>query len=168
VSDQSELTRTVYKAEVTAFLEWAGKPAQDAHIGDVVGYRQALADKGLAPATIAKKLSAPRSFYRVCHAQGLTPTNPTAGVKLPKVKEQGIDRSGCFLVASNQAGYILTEMLHLLFGLKNRIEVRQVVNNDTRKLDDGQSHHSPPGSLVHTFCYKSSPMSSHRKTRDIY
>jgi site-specific recombinase XerD len=73
---------------VTAFLEWAGKPAQDVHIGDVVGYKQALADKGLAPATIAKKLSAIRSFYKVCHAQGLTPTNPTAGVKLPKVKDE--------------------------------------------------------------------------------
>jgi hypothetical protein len=41
---------------VTAFLEWAGKPAQDIHIGDIVGYKRALADKGLASATIAKKL----------------------------------------------------------------------------------------------------------------
>jgi site-specific recombinase XerD len=88
LADQSELTRTVYKAEVTAFLEWAGKPAQDMHIGDIVGYKQALADEGLAPATIAKKLSALRSFYKVCHAQGLTPTNPTAGVKLPRVKDE--------------------------------------------------------------------------------
>jgi site-specific recombinase XerD len=78
----------VYKAEVTAFLEWAGKPAQDAHIGDVVSYKQALADKGLGSANIAKKLSALGSFYRVCHAEGLTPTNPTAGVKLPKVKDE--------------------------------------------------------------------------------
>lgn len=62
LADQSELTQTVYRAEVTAFLEWAGKPVPDVHIGDVVGYKQALADKGLAPATIAKKLSALRSF----------------------------------------------------------------------------------------------------------
>jgi hypothetical protein len=61
LADQSELTWTVYEAEVTAFLEWAGKPAQDAHIGDVVGYKQALADKGLAPATIVKKLSSQSS-----------------------------------------------------------------------------------------------------------
>ena len=47
LADQSELTRTVSKAEVTAFLEWAGKPAQDVHIGDIVGYKQALADRGL-------------------------------------------------------------------------------------------------------------------------
>jgi len=73
---------------VTAFLKWAGKPAQDIHIGDIVSYKQALADRNLAPATIAKKLSAIRSFYKVCHAQGLTPTNPTAGVKLPKVKDE--------------------------------------------------------------------------------
>jgi site-specific recombinase XerD len=86
--NQSELPRTVYKAEVTAFLEWAGKLAQDVHIGDIVGYKRALADKGLAPATIAKKLSALRSVYKVCHAQGLTPTNPTAKVKLPGVKDE--------------------------------------------------------------------------------
>ena len=64
-ADQSELTRTVYEAEVIAFLKWAGKPAQDVHIGDVVSYKQVLTDKGLAPATIAKKLSALRSFYKV-------------------------------------------------------------------------------------------------------
>jgi len=86
LADQSELTQAVYKAEMTAFLEWAEKSAQDVHIGDVVGYKQASADEGLAPATIAKKLSALRSFYKVCHAQGLTPTNPTAKVKLPGVK----------------------------------------------------------------------------------
>ena len=33
LADQSELTRTVYRAEVTAFLEWAGKPAQDYTLG---------------------------------------------------------------------------------------------------------------------------------------
>jgi site-specific recombinase XerD len=88
LADQSELTRTVCKAEVTAFLEWAGKQAQDVHIGDIVSYKRALADGGLAPATIAKKLSSLRSFYKVCHAQGLTPINPTAGVKLPRVKDE--------------------------------------------------------------------------------
>ena len=73
---------------MTAFLKWAGKPAQDVHIGDIVDYKQVLTDKGLAPATIAKKLSALRSFCKVCHAQGLTPTNPTARVKLPGVKDE--------------------------------------------------------------------------------
>lgn len=53
-----------------------------------MAYKRALADRGLVPATIAKKLSALRSFYKVCHAQGLTRTNPTAGVKLPKVKDE--------------------------------------------------------------------------------
>ena len=55
-ADQSELPRTVYEAEVTAFLKWAGKPAQDVHIGDIVDYEQVLTDKGLAPATISSEL----------------------------------------------------------------------------------------------------------------
>jgi hypothetical protein len=66
-----------------------GRSAQDVHIGDIVGYKRTLADRDLAPATIAKKLSALRSFFRVCHAQGLRPTNnPTAGVTLPRVKDE--------------------------------------------------------------------------------
>jgi len=55
-----------------------GEASTGLHIGDIVTYKRALADKGLAPATISKKLAALRSFYKVCHAQGLTPTNPTA------------------------------------------------------------------------------------------
>jgi len=85
---ESEATRRTYFSEVKAFQEWVKKPAQAVHIGDVVAYKEHLASQGLEPVTIAKKLSTLRSFYKFAHAQGLTPTNPTQGVKLPKVRQE--------------------------------------------------------------------------------
>ena len=85
---ESEATRRTYLSEVKAFQEWVRKPAQAVHIGDVVAYKEHLVAQGLEPATIAKKLSTLRSFYKFAHAQGLTPTNPTQGVKLPKVQQE--------------------------------------------------------------------------------
>lgn len=85
---ESEATRRTYLSEVKAFREWVRKPAQAVHIGDVVAYKEHLAARALEPATIAKKLSTLRSFYKFAHAQGLTLTNPTQGVKLPKVQQE--------------------------------------------------------------------------------
>jgi len=132
LADQSELTQTVYKAEVTAFLEWAGKPAQAAHIGDIMNYKQALADKGLAPATIAKKLSALRSFYKVCHAQGLTLTNPTAGVKLPKVK----DETSRDILSLSEVGKLFAQLdTSTVLGLRDRAMLALMLVNGLREIE---------------------------------
>jgi len=117
---------------VTAFLEWAGKPAQDAHIEDVMGYKQALADKSLAPATIAKKLLALRSFYKVCHAQGLTPTNPTAGVKLPRVKDE---RSKDILSLAEVEKLFAQVDTSTVLGLRDRAILALMLVNGLREVE---------------------------------
>ena len=140
LADQSELTRTVYKAEVTAFLDWTGKPAQGVHIGDVVGYKQALADKGLAPATIAKKLSALRSFYKACHAQGLTSTNPTAGVKLPRVKDE--TSKDILSLAEVQRLFEQVDTSTVL-GLRDRAMLALMLVNGLREVEIARANLNP-------------------------
>jgi site-specific recombinase XerD len=138
LADQSELTQAVYKAEVTAFLDWAGKPAQGVHIGDVVSYKRALADGGLAPATIAKKLSAIRSFYKVCHAQGLTPTNPTAGVKLPKVRDE--TSKDILSLAEVQKLFAQVDTSTAL-GLRDRAVLALLVINGLREVEIARANY---------------------------
>ena len=138
LNDQSELTQTVCRAEVTAFLEWAGKPAPDIHSGDVVGYKQALADSGMAPTTIAKKLSALRSFYKVCHAQGLTPTNPTAGVKLPKVKDE--TSRGILSLAEVEKLFAQVDTSTVL-GLRDRAILALMLVNGLREVEIARANY---------------------------
>jgi integrase/recombinase XerD len=132
LADQGELTREVYRAEVTAFLEWAGRPAPDVHIGHVTGYKRALTDKGLAPATIAKKLSVLRSFYKVCHDQGLTDINPTAGVKLPRVQ----DETSRDILSLAEVGKLFAQVdTSTVLGLRDRAMLALMVVNGLREVE---------------------------------
>ncbi|MFA5273110.1 MAG: tyrosine-type recombinase/integrase [Candidatus Peribacter sp.] len=81
-------TRRDYAQEVRLFAAWACKPASAVTLGDLLSYREHLESRGLKPATIAKKLTVLRRLFGFLAEQGVLPRNPSAGLKLPAVKDE--------------------------------------------------------------------------------
>jgi integrase/recombinase XerD len=78
--------RTVeaYRRDLTAFASWLGQAPAGATTEDVEGYlAQARAD-GLAPATIARRLAAIRTYYRHEQLIGSRADNPAAALDAPR------------------------------------------------------------------------------------
>ena len=89
-------TRQAYNRDLSLFVEWLGFKSSDSLINverqQVTDYLTWLKDKGLAAATIARKLAAVKSFYRFMTAEGYMDVNPaevveagTKGIRLPRV-----------------------------------------------------------------------------------
>lgn len=51
----------------------------------VASYVQHLKERRYAPATVARKVAAVKSFFQFLHAEGTVPTNPTEGLESPRV-----------------------------------------------------------------------------------
>lgn len=89
-------TRQAYERDLRLFCKTLGFKNSDALINvsreQITGYMTQLKEKGLAAATIARKLSAIKAFYRFMTAEGYMDANPaevveagTKGIKLPRV-----------------------------------------------------------------------------------
>lgn len=83
---ESERTRATYAAAWHDFLAHAQRPPWVVKHGDVIAWRDDLAVRGKADATIAQRLAAVSSFYRYAQEQGIAERNPAAGVKRPRVR----------------------------------------------------------------------------------
>ena len=92
-------TRLAYERDLRLFKEALGLKDNDALATvsreQVIRYMTGLKNKGLAAATIARKLAAIKSFYRFMTAEGYLELDPaevveagTKGIKLPKVLNQ--------------------------------------------------------------------------------
>ena len=89
-------TRQAYSRDLSLFVDWLGFKSADSLINverqQVTDYLTWLKEKGLAAATIARKLAAVKSFYRFMTAEGCMDVNPaevveagTKGIRLPRV-----------------------------------------------------------------------------------
>ena len=78
--------RTVdaYRRDLAALTAWLGKPLAQATSDDLQGYVSAEQRAGRAPATIARRVAAARSFYRHCLLIGTREDNPAAELDLPR------------------------------------------------------------------------------------
>ncbi len=65
-------------------LERRGRSALEAERADVVAFLKLLVDGGLAPASVARTLSAVRGFHRHLVREGVCSTNPTRDVTRPR------------------------------------------------------------------------------------
>lgn len=92
-------TRLAYERDLRLFKEALGLKDNDALATvsreQVIRYMTGLKNKGLAAATIARKLAVIKSFYRFMTAEGYLEIDPaevveagTKGIKLPKVLNQ--------------------------------------------------------------------------------
>jgi integrase/recombinase XerD len=71
-------------ADFSAFLGSKGRPVATATTDDVRGYLGQLNRRGLASATVARRLSAIRQLYRFLYAEGRRPDDPAAILEGPK------------------------------------------------------------------------------------
>ena len=89
-------TRQAYNRDLSLFVDWLSFKSADSLINverqQVTDYLTWLKEKGLAAATIARKLAAVKSFYRFMTAEGYMDVNPaevveagTKGIRLPRV-----------------------------------------------------------------------------------
>lgn len=81
-------TKSDYRREVVHFYRAVSKRACDVTMGDILAYRDALEARELKPITIGKKLTVLRRLFTFLYEQGVIPTNPSAGVKLPKTSNE--------------------------------------------------------------------------------
>lgn len=89
-------TRQAYERDLRLFCKTLGFKNSGALVNvsreQITGYMTQLKEKGLAAATIARKLAAIKAFYRFMTAEGYMDANPaevveagTKGIKLPRV-----------------------------------------------------------------------------------
>lgn len=89
-------TRQAYERDLRLFCKTLGFKNSNALVNvsreQITGYMTQLKEKGLAAATIARKLAAIKAFYRFMTAEGYMDANPaevveagTKGIKLPRV-----------------------------------------------------------------------------------
>ncbi|MDO8648713.1 MAG: tyrosine-type recombinase/integrase [Candidatus Peregrinibacteria bacterium] len=81
-------TKHNYRMEIALFYRAVGKKAAHISLQDLLGYRESLDARGLKPITISKKLTVIRRLFTFLYEQGVIPTNPSAGLKLPKTTNE--------------------------------------------------------------------------------
>lgn len=81
----SPATVNTYGRDLAVLAQFAGsRPADSLRTADIRSFAARLHQKGLQPRSIARALSAWRSFYRwACRRQGFT-LNPATGIRAPK------------------------------------------------------------------------------------
>ncbi len=83
----AEKTRRAYGSDIEQLAEWAGgcalEPADVGH-RDLRRFAGVLSERGNSKSTIARKLAATRSFYRVLMERGVVEANPADLVSSPK------------------------------------------------------------------------------------
>ena len=81
-------TKHNYRMEIALFYRTLGKRASDVSLHDLLNYKDLLEERALKPITIAKKLTVLRRLFTFLYEQGVIPTNPSAGLKLPKTSNE--------------------------------------------------------------------------------
>ncbi|MBM3227442.1 hypothetical protein FJZ27_01085 [Candidatus Peribacteria bacterium] len=91
ISNQScENSKQTYAQEISLFYRKIRKRADEVTLHDLLNYKESLTVRGLKAATIAKKLTVLRRLFTFLYEQGVIPTNPSAGIKLPKVSNETV------------------------------------------------------------------------------
>lgn len=142
----SEATRAAYRLDLGDFAEWCARwqiIPLEAHRPHVDLYMQHLEDRGLAPATRARRLSTLRSFFDYLVREDLMQRNPAAVVAAPKVEHEDLpylDRMQIRLLqdtAEASRGY-RWPLVQLLFVCGLRIS--EVVTADVEGLSTERHH----------------------------
>ena len=92
LNKRSAATRAAYAADLGAFVAYLGAGGETfaaiiaAGVESIIGWRDAQTEAGLAPATVARRLSTLRTFFRFAVASGATDRNPAELVEAPRVE----------------------------------------------------------------------------------
>jgi integrase/recombinase XerD len=81
---RSPRTVEAYRRDLAALAAHLDKPPAQATLEELERYTAQLRADGLAPATIARRTAAARTFFRHLQLLGVRDDNPAAGVQLPR------------------------------------------------------------------------------------
>lgn len=138
-------TRQAYERDLRLFCKTLGFKNSDALVNvsreQITGYMTQLKEKGLAAATIARKLAAIKAFYRFMTAEGYMDANPaevveagTKGIKLPRVlSEDEVVRLLNQPNITTAEGFRDRTMLEVLYATGMRVS--ELVNLTLERVD---------------------------------
>lgn len=138
-------TRQAYERDLRLFCKTLGFKNSDALVNvsreQITGYMTQLKEKGLAAATIARKLAAIKAFYRFMTAEGYMDTNPaevveagTKGIKLPRVlSEDEVVRLLNQPDITTSEGFRDRTMLEVLYATGMRVS--ELINITLERVD---------------------------------
>lgn len=138
-------TRQAYERDLRLFCKTLGFKNSDALVNvsreQITGYMTQLKGKGLAAATIARKLAAIKAFYRFMTAEGYMDANPaevveagTKGIKLPRVlSEDEVVRLLSQPDITTAEGFRDRTMLEVLYATGMRVS--ELINLTLERVD---------------------------------
>lgn len=138
-------TRQAYERDLRLFCKTLGFKNSDALVNvsreQITGYMTQLKEKGLAAATIARKLAAIKVFYRFMTAEGYMDANPaevveagTKGIKLPRVlSEDEVVRLLNQPDITTEEGFRDRTMLEVLYATGMRVS--ELINLTLERVD---------------------------------
>lgn len=138
-------TRQAYERDLRLFCKTLGFKNSDALVNvsreQITGYMTQLKEKGLAAATIARKLAAIKAFYRFMTAEGYMDANPaevveagTKGIKLPHVlSEDEVVRLLNQPDITSAEGFRDRTMLEVLYATGMRVS--ELINLTLERVD---------------------------------
>jgi len=115
----SSATLNAYTADVDEFCEYLaekGKNEERAAKADVSSYLESLKSEGRSMSTVNRKLASLRCYYGFLVSSGKLASDPTAGLKSPKIKRDSID----FLSVEEVVGLLETPEKDSDKGLRDR------------------------------------------------
>ena len=147
----SEHTLRAYAGDLGAFRGYLARvdgslsfPDVDADI--VRGWVASLVDKGGAPASVSRRMSALRTFYDYLRSEGVVASNPAAALQGPKrgkrlpsfVKEGDMD-SLLDEVAFGEGYEACRDRMMIMFFYSTGVRLSELVGLDVSDVDMGQS-----------------------------
>lgn len=138
-------TRQAYERDLRLFCKTLGFKNSDALVNvnreQITGYMTQLKEKGLAAATIARKLAAIKAFYRFMTTEGYMDANPaevveagTKGIKLPRVlSEDEVVRLLSQPDITTAEGFRDRTMLEVLYATGMRVS--ELINLTLERVD---------------------------------
>lgn len=138
-------TRQAYERDLRLFCKTLGFKNSDALVNvsreQITGYMTQLKERGLAAATIARKLAAIKAFYRFMTAEGYMDANPaevveagTKGIKLPRVlSEDEVVRLLNQPDITSAEGFRDRTMLEVLYATGMRVS--ELINLTLERVD---------------------------------
>ena len=138
-------TRQAYERDLRLFCKTLGFKNSDALVNvsreQITGYMTQLKERGLAAATIARKLAAIKAFYRFMTAEGYMDANPaevveagTKGIKLPRVlSEDEVVRLLSQPDITTAEGFRDRTMLEVLYATGMRVS--ELINLTLERVD---------------------------------
>ena len=143
----SGATRVSYATDLRQYFSWCAQHDLEvfaARRGHIELYARTLEERGLARATIGRRLSTVAGFYRFAVIDGAIEASPAEYVRRPKVDTEsatlGLDRMelGAF-IAQGTAGSVVDQALACLLGLLG-LRISEALNIDIEHLGIERGH----------------------------